>query len=191
MPQKQEATKKSTKKKTSKKKVSTKPAAETTPKVRKPRKRGAYYIDRKELLAEVVASKKIDRMSDRLAALLTLLTEKYAKKANFARYTYNDDMQGYARMMLVRQWRGFDPEKSDNPFAYYTQCIKNSFKQFLNAEKKQRTVRDELLVDQGLNPSYTYSIEYEERQRGALHEEQEVPTTDVAESYTETEEEIV
>lgn len=165
------------KKKVAKKKVVKKKAA---PKVRKPRKRGQYYIDRKELLAEVIASKAVGRMSDRLAAMLSLLTEKYAKKSNFARYTYNDDMQGYARMMLVKSWQAFKPEKSDNPFAFYTQCIKNSFKQFLNQEKKQRNIRDELLVDKGLNPSYTYSLEYEDKQRQALHEEEAMPVVEIS-----------
>lgn len=77
--------------------------------------------------------------------------------------TYNDDMQGYAMMMLVKSWASFKPEKSDNPFAFYTQCIKNSFKQFLNQEKRHRTIRDALLVDSGMNPSYAYETEYKEK----------------------------
>ena len=176
------ATKKVTKKKVAKKKVAKKKVVKkkAAPKARKPRKRGQYYIDRKELLAEVIASKEAGRMSDRLAAMLSLLTEKYAKKANFARYTYNEDMRGYARMMLVKSWQAFKPEKSDNPFAFYTQCIKNSFKQFLNQEKKQRNIRDELLVDKGLNPSYTYSLEYEDKQRQALHEEEAMPVIEIS-----------
>jgi DNA-directed RNA polymerase specialized sigma24 family protein len=73
--------------------------------------------------------------------------------------TYNDDMQAYAMMMLVRTWKSFDLNKSNNPFAFFTQCIKNSFKQYLNLEKRQRTIRDLLLVDQGLNPSYGFQDE--------------------------------
>ncbi len=70
--------------------------------------------------------------------------------------TYNDDMQGYAMLMLVRTWRSFDPKKSNNPFAFFTQCIKNSFIQYLNQEKRQRVIRDELLVDQGMTPSFNF-----------------------------------
>jgi len=73
--------------------------------------------------------------------------------------TYNDDMQGYAMMMLVRTWNSFDPERSENAFAFYTQCIKSSFIQYLNQEKRQRTIRDMMLVDQGLNPSFSYEGE--------------------------------
>jgi hypothetical protein len=70
--------------------------------------------------------------------------------------TYNDDMQAYAMLMLVRTWRSFDPKRSDNPFAFFTQCIKNSFKQYLNQEKRQRVIRDVILVDMGLTPSFNY-----------------------------------
>jgi DNA-directed RNA polymerase specialized sigma24 family protein len=66
-------------------------------------------------------------------------------------------MQSYAMMMLVRTWNSFNPEKSNNPFAFFTQCIKHSFIQYLNQEKKQRTIRDDLLVDQGMNPSFGYN----------------------------------
>lgn len=71
--------------------------------------------------------------------------------------SYNEDMQSYAMMMLVRTWNSFNPEKSNNPFAFFTQCIKNSFIQYLNQEKRQRDVRDVMLIDQGLNPSYGFA----------------------------------
>lgn len=114
------------------------------------------YLSNKELLAEVKLSKEKGRMSDMLARMLQLLCSKYAKKGNFVNYSYNEDMQAYAMMMLVRTWNSFDPEKSNNPFAFFTQCIKHSFIQYLNQEKRQRDVRDALLVDIGLNPSYGY-----------------------------------
>lgn len=114
------------------------------------------YLNNKELLAEVRRSKKTGRMSDLLAKMLMLLCSKYAKKGNFVNYSYNEDMQAYAMMMLVRTWASFDPDKSNNPFAFYTQCIKNSFIQFLNQEKRQRNIRDLLLLDQGLSPSHGF-----------------------------------
>lgn len=114
------------------------------------------YLNNKELLAEVQRSKKNGQMSDMLARMLQLLCSKYAKKGNFVNYSYNEDMQAYAMMMLVRTWNSFDPDKSSNPFAFFTQCIKNSFIQYLKQEQKQRDVRDLLLIDQGLNPSYGF-----------------------------------
>lgn len=114
------------------------------------------YLTNKEMLAELKRCKKKGQMSDMLAKMLQLLCSRYAKKGNFVNYSYNEDMQGYAMMMLVRTWNSFDPDKSSNPFAFFTQCIKNSFIQYLNQERRQRNVRDLLLIDQGLNPSYGY-----------------------------------
>lgn len=119
----------------------------------------AMYLTNKVLLPAIIEAKEKGVMTDKLATMLQLLCSKYATKGNFVNYTYNDDMQAYAMMMLVRTWKSFDLNKSNNPFAFFTQCIKNSFKQYLNLEKRQRTIRDLLLVDQGLNPSYGFQDE--------------------------------
>ena len=115
------------------------------------------YLSNKELLAAVVEAKGKGFMTDKLARMLQLLCSKYAKKGNFVNYSYNDDMQSYAMMMLVRTWNSFNPEKSNNPFAFFTQCIKNSFIQYLKLERRHRIVRDQLLIDQGMNPSFNYN----------------------------------
>lgn len=131
------------------------------------------YLNNKELLAEVKKSKKKGQMSDVLARMLQLLCSKYAKKGNFINYSYNEDMQAYAMMMLVRTWGSFDSDKGSNPFAFFTQCIKNSFIQYLNQEKRQRDVRDVLLIDQGLNPSYGFSEDGERKGTGAIEDDQD------------------
>lgn len=130
-------------------------------------KKPGLYLNNKDLLSEVIKSKQQQKMTDKFARMLMLLTSRYAKKGNFSGYTYNEDMQGYALMMLVRTWDSFDPSKSENPFAFYTQCIKNSFTQFLNQERKQRDIRDSLLVDNGMSPSYSYT-ESDDQQEGSL-----------------------
>lgn len=124
-------------------------------------KKKTTYLRNKDLLAEVIKCRETGEMSDTLARMLQLLVAKYGKSAQFGSYTYNDDMQSWAMLNLCKIWMKFDPAKSDNPFAYYTQTIKNSFRQYLNREKIQRVVRDELLVDKGLNPSFTYMSDYE------------------------------
>lgn len=115
------------------------------------------YLTNKELLAEVKNSKQKGRMSDLLARMLQLMCARYARKGNFVNYSYNEDMQSFAMMMLLRTWTAFNPEKGSNPFAFFTQCIKNSFIQYLKHEQRQRSVRDLLLISQGLNPSYGFS----------------------------------
>lgn len=147
-----------------------------SPVIKKPRK--VNYLNNKDLLKEVLLSKEQEKMSDRLAHMLQTLCSRYGRRGNFANYTYNEDMQAYAMMMLVRTWKSFNPEKSNNPFAFFTQCIKNSFIQFLNSEKRHRTLRDELMVNQGLNPSFTYQLEHESRteeKRLELHENKTNP----------------
>lgn len=114
------------------------------------------YLNNKELLPEVIMSQERGEMTKRLAKMLLVLCQNYARKSNFANYSYNEEMQGYAMMMLVRTWKSFNVEKSSNPFAFYTQCIKNSFIQYLNYERKQRRVRDTIQIQQGLNPSFNY-----------------------------------
>jgi len=115
------------------------------------------YLNNKELLNEVRESKSKGRMSDTLARMLQLICANFARKGNFVSYTYNTDMQAYAMMMLVRTWGGFDPDKGTNAFAWYTQCIKNSFKQYLNYERKHRDIRDASMLKAGLSPSHTYA----------------------------------
>ena len=139
-----------------KKAVTKKVRVKAPPKPKKPKK--VNYLNNKDLMIQVMLSKANDppRMTDRLAHMLQTLALRYGRKGNFANYTYNEDMQAYAMMMLVRTWNSFNPEKSQNPFAFFTQCIKNSFIQFLNQEKRQRDIRDSKLVDQGLDPSYSY-----------------------------------
>lgn len=138
-----------------------------------PVKKKVNYIKNKDLLAEVIICKEEGKMSDKLANMLILLTAKYGRSSQFGGYTFNDDMQAYALMMLCKTWVGFKPERSDNAFAYYTQSIKNSFKQFLNREKVQRVVRDELLVDKGLNPSFTYTNEHTTSDSHYVHDEED------------------
>lgn len=154
-----EAVAKSTVKKAVTKAV--KVAKTTTVEVKPPKK--VNYLNNKDLLAEVIASKKQKKMTDKLAKMLMMLCARYGRRGNFANYTYNEDMQAYAMFMLVRTWDSFDPAKSNNPFAFFTQCVKNSFIQYLNGEKRHRMLRDELMLERGLNPSYSYQLDHENR----------------------------
>lgn len=65
-------------------------------------------------------------------------------------------MKSYALLNIVKNWRSFDATKSSNVFSYLSTYIFNSFIQYLKAEKKQRNIRDSLLVHEGLDPSRTF-----------------------------------
>ena len=69
--------------------------------------------------------------------------------------TYNEEMRGAALVQLSQIGLRFDESKSQNPFAYYTAAITNSFTHVLNSEKKNQNIRDDMLEMNGLNPSWT------------------------------------
>lgn len=118
------------------------------------------YVNNKLLLEEFHICKENGRMSNRMASMLMLICSRYARKACYINYTYNTDMQSFALLNLVKSWKSFNPAKSSNPFAYFTSCVTNSFRQFLNQEKNHRRIRDALLVNNGLDPSFAYNEEY-------------------------------
>jgi len=69
--------------------------------------------------------------------------------------TYNDEMRGQALLQLSQIGLQFNEAKSQNPFAYYTAAVTNSFTRILNIEKKMQNIRDDILEANGLTPSWT------------------------------------
>ena len=90
-----------------------------------------------------------------LATMYMKLCERYATRSNWRGYTYNEEMRGAALVQLSQIGLRFDESKSQNPFAYYTAAITNSFTHVLNSEKKNQNIRDDMLEMNGLNPSWT------------------------------------
>jgi DNA-directed RNA polymerase specialized sigma subunit len=125
-----------------------------------PENNARYYLKNAELLPEVILAKSTGKVTDKLAEMLLRLTRKYAQRPCFSGYTYKEDMISDALVNLCHNALKFKPEKSSNPFSFYTTCINNSFLQFLNVEKKHRKIRDKLLIDMGENPSFAFSEEY-------------------------------
>jgi len=100
-------------------------------------------------------SKDHGKMTRTLANMFMKLCERYATRSNWRGYTYNEEMQGQALLQLSQIGLQFDESKSQNPFAYYTAAITNSFTRILNIEKKNQNIRDDILEMNGLNPSWT------------------------------------
>ena len=94
-------------------------------------------------------------MTRTLATMFIKLCERYATRSNWRGYTYNEEMRGQALLQLSQIGLQFDESKSQNPFAYYTAAITNSFTRILNLEKKSQNIRDDVLEMNGLNPSWT------------------------------------
>jgi len=114
-------------------------------------------------------SKDHGKITNKLAKMYIMMCEKYAMKYNWRGYTYNDEMRNSAILQLTYVGLRFNEAKSNNPFAYYTAAITNSFCRVLNTEKRNQNIRDDILELNGLNPSWsrqgsggTVSTVYEE-----------------------------
>lgn len=138
------------------------------PKTEKPKKKApskrekstttkGHYVTNAVLLPEVIRAKELGRMTNELARMLMLIAERYSKKANFAGYSFREDMVSYALINLMANGLKFNPEKSNNPFSFYTTAIHRSFLQYLGEERKHRDIRDELIIEEGYNPSSTFT----------------------------------
>lgn len=130
-----------------KKTLSKKPKATTTK---------GHYVTNAELLPAVIEAKKLGYMTNDLARMIMLIATNYSKKNNFIGYSFRDDMVSFALVNLMANGLKFNPEKSNNPFAFYTTAIHRSFLQYLADEAKHRNVRDELIMREGFNPSNSY-----------------------------------
>jgi hypothetical protein len=100
-------------------------------------------------------NKEHGQMTNNLARMFLKLCERYATRGNVRGYTYNDEMRGQAILQLTQIGLQFDESKSDNPFAYYTAAVTNSFVRIINIEKRNQNIRDDILEMNGMNPSWT------------------------------------
>lgn len=99
--------------------------------------------------------KDAGQITPTLARMMIKLCERYATRGNVRGYTYNDEMKGQAILQLTQIGLQFDESKSDNPFAYFTAAVTNSFVRVINIEKRNQNIRDDILEINGMNPSYS------------------------------------
>ena len=95
------------------------------------------------------------QMTNDLARMFMKLCDRYATRGNVRGYTYNDEMKGQAILQLAQIGLQFDESKSNNPFAYYTAAVTNSFVRIINIEKRNQNIRDDILEMNGMNPSWS------------------------------------
>jgi hypothetical protein len=95
------------------------------------------------------------KITPTLANMFLKLAERYSQRSNWRGYTYVDEMRSQALVQLSQIGLQFDESKSENPFAYYTAAITNSFTRILNIEKKNQNIRDDILEMNEMMPSYT------------------------------------
>lgn len=121
------------------------------------------------------------KTNDMLAKMYIKLCERYSMRGNWRGYTYVDEMRGQALLQLAQIGLQFNELKSQNPFAYYTAAINNSFTRVLNLEKRSQNIRDDLLEEEGLNPSSTrtFNAEWEAHIKNEAKKKEVNPTLKV------------
>ena len=95
------------------------------------------------------------KITNHLATMFMKLSERYGTRSNWSGHTYNDEMQSQALMQLSQIGLQFDESKSENPFAYYTAAVTNSFVRIINIEKRNQNIRDDILEMNDMMPSLT------------------------------------
>jgi hypothetical protein len=134
------------------------------------------------------------RITENLGRMFIKLSERYAQRSNWRGYTYIEEMKGQAILQLSQIGLQFDESKSENPFAYYTAAVTNSFTRILNIEKKNQNIRDDLLEEAGLTPSTTRQHQHEYAEETArqaeIYKNIRLPKSEEEDDIEEPKEEI-
>lgn len=115
------------------------------------KKKPKNYVDNKTLYNEIVewyATGKED-IPDKIVLAILQICERLGSKGNFKGYTWLDEMvaSGVESCIIALKYKKFDPKKSNNPFAYFTQIAWNNFIQIINEEKKQSYIKHKSLMN--------------------------------------------
>jgi hypothetical protein len=111
-----------------------------------------HYVNGKDLYLAMVAykekvtkareeGKELPIIPNYVGVCFMLICTKLATKPNFMGYSYKDEMIADAIENCVSAAHSFDPEKSNNPFAYFTQIAWNAFIRRISKEKKQAYIK--------------------------------------------------
>jgi len=120
--------------------------------VKKMARKKNNYINNKDLFNAVSdylemvnkakdAGKQPPQITKYIGESILLICTNLAKKPNFSGYSYKDDMISDAIIDCVAAVGNFNPEKTNNPFAYFTQIAWRAFLRRINKEKKQNYVK--------------------------------------------------
>ena len=127
-----------------------------------PRKKSEHYVNNKELLqALIVYREKVahakendlpkPRITNYLGECFLKIATHLSYKPNFVNYMFRDDMISDCIENCVQYIHNFDPEKSKNPFAYFTQIIHYAFLRRIQKEKKQLDIKTKIIERTGFD----------------------------------------
>ncbi len=83
-------------------------------------------------------------------------------RPNFINYAFKDDMISDGIENCLHYIHNFNPEKSTNPFAYFTQIIYYAFIRRIQKEKKQLYIKFKSMQNYEISPEYVNYMDYDE-----------------------------
>ena len=92
----------------------------------------AIYLRNKDLLSEFQICKEKGELTRNMTQMFILLVKRISRKFHYQNAMDREDTEGQALYQLCKNWHKFNPERSDNPFAFYTQVAKMGFAQGFN-----------------------------------------------------------
>jgi len=124
-----------------------------------------HYVDNKRLYGEMlhyitqlneakrngVPNNELPRVSNYIGQCIFLIAQKLATKPNFASYSFKDEMISDGIENCLMYLHNFNPDKSNNPFAYFTQIIFYAFLRRIQKEQKQTYIKHKALVNSVIN----------------------------------------
>ena len=130
------------------------------------RKRSEHYVNNKEFLAAIIEYKDRvalaeqrgedkPRITNYLGECFLKIATHLSFKPNFVNYMFKDDMVCDGIENCVQYINNFNPEKSKNPFAYFTQIIHYAFLRRIQKEKKQLEIKTKIIERSGYEEVFT------------------------------------
>lgn len=122
----------------------------------KVKKVSVHYIDNKKFYTAIIQHKndcaaaiergeEQPRISPYIGECLYKIATRLSLKPNFISYTYRDEMISDGLENCINYLNNFNPEKSTNPFAYFTQIIWYAFLRRIDKEKKHLYIKQKTL----------------------------------------------
>jgi hypothetical protein len=126
------------------------------------RKKSEHYVNNKEFLAALITYRENveiaairgepkPRITNYLGECFLKIATHLSFKPNFVNYMFKDDMICDGIENCVQYIHNFNPEKSQNPFAYFTQIIHYAFLRRIQKEKKQLEIKNKILEKTGFD----------------------------------------
>ena len=122
--------------------------------------RSEHYVNNKEFLAALIKyreDKEIALLQDKpkpvipryIGECFLKIANHLSFKPNFVNYMFKEDMISDGIENCVQYIHNFNPEKSQNPFAYFTQIIHYAFLRRIQREKRQLEIKNKILERSG------------------------------------------